>query len=69
MESLLHSERSKAKDLASKLYQTQAELNMIKTQGSYTPLAPTRLNFETISPAHNHSTTPSTLSRPTVLHK
>lgn len=53
----MNSEKSKSKDLATKLYQTQAELNMIRTQGQIkTPLAPSRLNFETTSPISNKST-------------
>lgn len=63
------SERSKSKDLATKLYQTQAELNMIKTQGSgLIPLLPTRLNFEATSPAYNKST-PYKTSQPPAFHK
>lgn len=50
IESLLNSERSKSKDLATKLYQTQAELNLVRTQGPLTPLHPNRLNFETTTP-------------------
>jgi len=66
---LLTSERSKSKDLATKLYQTQAELNMIKTQGPLsTPLAPTRLNFEASSPTYSKSTPYKTSQLP-VFHR
>lgn len=68
IESLLNSERSKSKDLANKLYKTQAELNMIKTQGPIA-LAPMRLNFEATSPINNKSTKISQHSQPASLHK
>ncbi|XP_050538665.1 citron Rho-interacting kinase-like [Daktulosphaira vitifoliae] len=54
IEILLNSERSKSKDLATKLYQTQAELNMVKAHGPLpSPLAPTRLNFDSNSPVYS----------------
>lgn len=66
---MLNSEKSKSKDLANKLYQTQAELNMMRTQGHIkTPLAPSRLNFEATSPICNKST-PHITSQPTAFHK
>lgn len=63
IESLLNSERSKSKDLANKLYQTQAELNMVKKQDTLTKnLMPNRLNFDAASPTYNKST--PTISQP-----
>ncbi|XP_050431701.1 citron Rho-interacting kinase-like [Adelges cooleyi] len=57
IEVLLNSERSKSKDLATKLYQTQAELNLVRAQGPFvSPLAPTRLNFDSNSPVYTKST-------------
>jgi len=64
----LNSERNKSKDLANKLYQTQAELNTMRTQGSLTPLVPTRLNFEAHSPAYRKLTT-TTISKFQSFHK
>ncbi|KAE9542770.1 hypothetical protein AGLY_002681 [Aphis glycines] len=68
IEFLLNSERSKSKDLANKLYQTQAELNMVRTQGPLTPLVPARLNFEANSPAYRKLTT-KTVSQSQTFHK
>lgn len=64
----MNSERSKSKDLANKLYQTQAELNMMRTQGPSTPLVPICLNFETNSPAYKKLTS-NTLSQLQSFHK
>lgn len=67
LELLLTTEKTKSKDLATKLYQTQAELNMIKAHDPLlAPLAPSRLNFEATSPVLNK---PCKNSQPAAFHR